>query len=304
MANMVKKENFYSRFPRPFGLTALAIAYRKDKTNENKQALFNYIIHNWILSNGKFGNVSMDVNTLARTTGMTIEYIQTYMRDQILTSQIWQPEHQQELINGLLGQQLSWALEDRMEINQQLEILKASQGGHYTPFISSEMNKALKLRLESSNSLQQVIRTFTGGSTTNIFAQFNQQNNIQNNQGISREEAMELISEHEKFLENKSDQAKYLEQAYDLKQLPQIVANEDIQDTDGSAFNVNRQELNEITDDYKGAIEMSSKERHEMRREIEMNIDPDEEDPEFDSYEEIIKEEPETERSIAESYLS
>ena len=49
---------------------------------------------------------------------------------------------------------------------------------------------------------------------------------------------------------------------------------------------------------------MSSKERHEMRREIEMNIDPDEEDPEFDSYEEVIKEEPETERSIAESYLS
>ena len=304
MANMVKKENSSSRFPRPFGLTALSIAYRKDKTTENKQALFNYIIHSWILSNGKFGNISMDVNTLARTTGMTIEYIQTYMRDQILTSQIWQPEHQQELINGLLGQQLSWALEDRMEINQQLEILKLSQGGNYRPFISAEMNKALKLRLESSASLQQVIRTFTGGSTTNIFAQFNQQNNVQNNQGISREEAMELISEHEKFLESKSDQAKYLEQAYDLKQLPQIVANEDMQDTDGSAFNVNRQELNEITDDYKGAIEMSSKERHAMRREIEMNIDPDEEDPEFDSYEEVIREESEHEPSIAESYLT
>ena len=303
MANMVKKENQFSRFPRPFGLTALAIAYRKDKTTENKQALFNYIIHSWILSNGKFGNVSMDVNTLARTTGMTIEYIQTYMRDQILTSKIWQPEHQQELINGLLGQQLSWALEDRMEINQQLEILKISQGGHYTPFISAEMNKVLKLRLESSTSLQQVIRTFTGGSTTNIFAQFNQQNNVQNNQGISREEAMELISEHEKFLDNKSDQAKYLEQAYDLKQLPKIVANEDMQDTDGSSFNVNRQELNEITDDYKGAIEMSSKERHAMRREIEMNIDPDEEDPEFDSYEEVIEEEPKHEQSIAEQFL-
>ena len=302
MADLVKRENPSSRFPRPFGLTALAIAYRKDKTTENKQALFNYIIHNWILSNGKFGNVSMDVNTLARTTGMTIEYIQTYMRDQILTSKIWQPEHQQDLINGLLGQQLSWALEDRMEINQQLEILKASQGGHYTPFISAEMNKALKLRLESSTSLQQVIRTFTGGSTTNIFAQFNQQNNVQNN-GISREEAMELITEHEKFLDDKNEQAKYLEQAYDLKQLPQIVANEDMQDTDGSAFNVNRQELNEITDDYKGAIEVSSKERHAMRREIEMNIDPDEEDPEFDSYDEIMGEEPEP-TSIAESYLT
>lgn len=300
---MLEKENVV-RFPRPMGLTTLAVQYRKDKTLENKQALFNYVIHNWILSNGKFGNVSMDVNTLARTTGMTIEYIQTYMRDQILTSKIWEPEHQQELINGLLGQQLSWALEDRMEINQQLEILKASQGGHYTPFISAEMNKALKLRLESSSSLQQVIRTFTGGSTTNIFNQFNQQNNLHAEQGISREEAMELITEHEKFLDDKSDQAKYLEQAYDLKQLPQIVANEDVEATDGAAFNVNRQELNEITDDYKGAIEMSSKERHAMRREIEMNIDPDEEDPEFESYEDITEDVPDDKAFlIAESYL-
>ena len=40
-----------------------------------------------------------------------------------------------------------------------------------------------------------------------------------------------------------------------------------------------------------------------MRREIEMNIDPDEEDPEFDSYDEIMGEEPEP-TSIAESYLT
>ena len=37
-----------------------------------------------------------------------------------------------------------------------------------------------------------------------------------------------------------------------------------------------------------------------MRREIEMNIDPDEEDPEFDSFEELTEDEPE---SIAEHFL-
>lgn len=287
------------RFPRPLGTTALAIQYQKDKTDESKKALFNYVIHNWILNNGRFGNTSMDVNTLAKTLCISIEYIQTYMRDQILTSKIWQPELQQDLINGLLGQQLSWALEDRMEINQQVDILKASQNGHYTPFISAELNKALKLRLDTSASLQQVIRTFTGGSTTNIF-NLNQQNNVQQNNYISRDEAMELISENSGFLENKSDQAKYLEQAYDIKSLPPIVANEDVE-SDTSTFNVNRQELNEITDDYKGAIEASSKTRHEMRREIEMNIDPDEEDPEFIDYTEEV-EEPEAE-SITEQFL-
>ena len=145
---MAKRENQF-RFPRPLGTTALAIQYQQDKKEESKNALFNYIIHQWILNNGKFGSMPMDVNTLAKTLSISIEYIQIYMRDHILTSKIWQPEIQQELINGLLGQQLSWALEDRMEVNQQVEILKASQNGHYTPFISAELNKALKLRLDT-----------------------------------------------------------------------------------------------------------------------------------------------------------
>lgn len=268
------------------GTTALAIQYQQNKSKENQEALYNYIIHNWILSNGKFGNIPMDINTLARILGITIEYIQIYMRDHILTSKIWQPEIQQDLINGLLGQQLSWALEDRMEVMQQVEILKLSQNGHYTPFISAELNKALKLRLETSASLQQVIRTFTGGSTTNIF-NLNQQNNVQQTNYISRDEAMELITESQAFLQDKSEQAKYLEGNYDIKSLPSVVANEDT-DNDGSTFNVNRQELDEITQDYKGAIESSSKARHEMRREIEMRIDQNSEDPEFDYYEEEV----------------
>lgn len=296
---MEKRENI-SRFPRPVGTTALAIQYQQNKSKENQEALYNYIIHNWILSNGKFGNIPMDINTLARTLGITIEYIQLYMRDHILTSKIWQPEIQQDLINGLLGQQLAWALEDRMEVMQQVDILKSSQNGHYTPFISAELNKALKLRLETSASLQQVIRTFTGGSTTNIF-NLSQQNNVQQNNYISREEAMELITENSGYLEDKSDQAKYLEQAYDLKQLPSVIANED-SDNDGSTFNVNRQELDEITQDYKGAIESSSKARHEMRREIEMRIDPNAEDPEFDTYEEEIPDPDQI--SISEQFLT
>ena len=288
------------RFPRPLGTTALAIQYQSNKTDENRQALYNYIIHNWILNNGRFGNIPMDINTLSRTLHISSEYIQLYMRDHILSSKIWDPEIQQELVNGLLGQQLSWALEDRMEVNQQIQILKQSQGDHYTPFISAELNKALKLRLDTSASLQQIVRSLTGGGTTNIFMQQNNNTQVQNN-FIGRDEAIELISENSGFLEDKSDQAKFLEQAYDLKQLPQVVANTDNNDNYGQSFNVNRQELNEITDDYKGAIALSSKERHDMRREIEMNIDPDEEDPEFPSYEEITDD---NHKSISESFLN
>lgn len=122
------------------------------------------------------------------------------MRDRLLSSRIWDKDKQEELLNALLGEQLAWALEDRMEISHQLQILRDSQGGKYTPFISAEVNKTLKLKLESSTSLQSIIRNLTGSNTTNIFNQFNQQNNLNAENTISIEEARTIVLESQRYL--------------------------------------------------------------------------------------------------------
>lgn len=273
------------RFPRPLGTTSLAIEYSLTPSDENRFRLYNHVIHQWLLSNGKFGGKYMDVNTLSKITGIPTDYIQCFMRDQVMNSKIWDKDKQEELINGLLGQTLAWALEDRLAIKSQVDLLRQSQNGHYTPFVSAELNKAMKMMLDSSTGLQSVIRTFMGGGTTNIFNMFNQQNNVDNHQenGISLEEAKQLILESNVVLNDKSKEARFLETKYDLMALPEVVATkqEGIDNEDyGESFNVNQTELKEVTDDYKASIEASSKDRHEMRREIEQNIDPDEEDPE------------------------
>ena len=273
------------RFPRPLGTTSLAIEYSLTPSDENRFRLYNHVIHQWLLSNGKFGGKYMDVNTLSKITGIPTDYIQCFMRDQVMNSKIWDKDKQEELINGLLGQTLAWALEDRLAIKSQVDLLRQSQNGHYTPFVSAELNKAMKMMLDSSTGLQSVIRTFMGGGTTNIFNMFNQQNNVDNHQenGISLEEAKQLILESNVVLNDKSKEARFLETKYDLMALPEVVATkqEGIDNEDyGGSFNINQTELKEVTDDYKASIEASSKDRHEMRREIEQNIDPDEEDPE------------------------
>lgn len=273
------------RFPRPLGTTSLAIEYSLTPSDENRFRLYNHVIHQWLLSNGKFGGKYMDVNTLSKITGIPTDYIQCFMRDQVMNSKIWDKDKQEELINGLLGQTLAWALEDRLAIKSQVDLLRQSQNGHYTPFVSAELNKAMKMMLDSSTGLQSVIRTFMGGGTTNIFNMFNQQNNVDNHQenGISLEEAKQLILESNVVLNDKSKEARFLETKYDLMALPEVVATkqEGIDNEDyGGSFNVNQTELKEVTDDYKASIEASSKDRHEMRREIEQNIEPDEEDPE------------------------
>lgn len=273
------------RFPRPLGTTSLAIEYSLTPSDENRFRLYNHVIHQWLLSNGKFGGKYMDVNTLSQITGIPTDYIQCFMRDQVMNSKIWDKDKQEELINGLLGQTLAWALEDRLAIKSQVDLLRQSQNGHYTPFVSAELNKAMKMMLDSSTGLQSVIRTFMGGGTTNIFNMFNQQNNVDNHHenGISLDEAKQLILESNVVLNDKSKEARFLETKYDLMALPEVVATkqEGIDNEDyGGSFNVNQTELKEVTDDYKASIEASSKDRHEMRREIEQNIDPDEEDPE------------------------
>ena len=272
-------------FPRTLRSTSLAIDYSLTPSDENRFRLYNHVIHQWLLSNGKFGGKYMDVNTLSQVTGIPTDYIQCFMRDQVMNSKIWDKDKQEELLNGLLGQTLAWALEDRLAIKAQVDLLRQSQNGHYTPFVSAELNKAMKMMLDSSTGLQSVIRTFMGGGTTNIFNMFNQQNNVDNHQenGISLEAAKQLILESNVVLNDKSKEARFLETKYDLMALPEVVATkqEGIDKEDyGGSFNINQTELKEVTDDYKASIEASSKDRHEMRREIEQNIDPDEEDPE------------------------
>lgn len=299
---MSEKENKMVRFPRPMGTTAMALEYQKNPNDELLIKIHNYIINQWLMGNGVLCGITYDINTFSYRMGIDINYIRVFMRDRLLSSRIWDKEKAEDLLQALMGEQLAWALEDRMEIAHQVNILRESQGGQYVPFISAELGKALKLKLESSTSLQSIVRNLTGGSTTNIFAQFNQQNNVTQQNAITVEEARQIVLESQRVLD-KPEEAKLLEDRYDIKSLPEVVATkQEGVDTSKEGLNLNKAELMQITDDYKGAMSSFSKEHHELRREIKMRIDPDEEDPELYQYEDFEKEEKEN-GSFASQFL-
>lgn len=299
------KDNI-KRFPRPMGTTAMAAEYQKSQNLEDLQKVYNYIINHWLMGNGMLCGIMYDINTFSTKTGIDINYIRVFMRDRLLQSKLWDKERQEEMLQALLGEQVAWALEDRMEISHQVNILRESQGGHYTPFISAELNKALKMKLDSSTSLQSIIRTFMGGGTTNIFNQFGdtQNNQLNQNQGISIDEARKIILESQKIMD-KPQEAKLLADHYDLSSLPEVVATkQEGIDTTKEGLTLNTAEMRQITDDYKGAMELSSREHHELRREIEANIDPKDPDPEIDMYLDEEQYEEKEPTSIAEQFLN
>lgn len=299
----MEKEKDTKRFPRPLGLTAMMKEYNATQDPSLLSKAQDYLINQWLMGNGVICGVMYDINLLSQKLGLDINYIRMYMRDRLLNSKIWDKDRQEEMVTGLLGEQLAWAMEDRMEVSHQVQVLREAQGGKYTPFISAELNKALKLKLDSSNSLQTIVRNLIGGSTTNIFQQFNQQNiQTADSQFISIDEARELIQEQQQVLP-KSEEAKLLEAKYDIHSLPEVVATkQEGVDTTKEGLSLNKTELNIITDDYKGAMASSSREHHEMRREIEQNIDPDEPDPELDIYYTEYEEEDE-DNNISEQFL-
>lgn len=284
------------------GVTAMALEYQKNPNDTLLVNIHNYLINQWLMGNGVLCGITYDINTFSYRMGIDINYIRIFMRDRLLSSRIWDKEKSEDLLQALMGEQLAWVLEDRMEIAHQVNVLRESQGGKYMPFISAELGKALKLKLESSTSLQSIVRNITGGSTTNIFAQFNQNNVNQPQNTISIDEARQIVLESQKILD-KTEEAKLLEERYDIASLPEVVATkQEGVDTSKEGLNLNKAELAQITDDYKGAMELFPDEHHEIRREIEMRIDPDEEDPELYQYEDFEEEEKE-DGSFASQFL-
>lgn len=246
-----------ARMPRLIGITSLLISYHKTNDMELMNKARSFIINEWIISNGLLCNKSYSLNELSKFLKVEPTYIQSIIRDRIISSPIWVKEKNEEILNGLIGEQISWAFSDRMEIQQQLALLKNSQKGKYAPFISGEVNKALKLSIESSTSLQSLIRNFYGNSSITI----NQQQNIVHNESLTKEDALKLISENTKD----HNDLQYLEGNYDLKSLPSVNANDqEGVDTSKEALNSTSSELSQITDDYN--IHLDKTNRHSLRR--------------------------------------
>lgn len=300
------------RIPRPLGVTQLLNEYSKIEDPSDKEKALNKVrdllLNHWFLNNGSICGNFYSLNSLSIFLGVDISYIQDYIKDKVINNKIWNPENQDSILKGMVGQQLSWAMEERMIIGHQLDILSKSQGNKYTPFVSAEVNKTIKLLLESSTSFQSLFRLLTGGNSniTNVFTQINQQNNQVNNV-VSYDEVLNIIEESNKkdtdgkLLGDNNMNAKFIEDHYNIDDLPKVVASEQQGvDTSKEGLNISKNELNLIADNYKGAIEVSDTEfseiqeeidkrfHHEHRRQEELGEDLDADDPECSIYDEPI----------------
>lgn len=278
----MKEQKIVPRFPRGMGVTQLALQANAGD-DEALKNLTKFIIHTWIVNNGKLWARVYSVNELADFLKCEPAIIQMQMKQTFLDNGLFDRSKMNEIADSLMGACISWALEDRMEVSQQVQILRDSQGGRYAPFITSEVNKALGLKQQSTTSLQSLVRAVTGGGTVNIFAQQNNQfnNGAQEEQTLTRDEAMEMI---QRELADKGGikEIEYVENQYDFKELPVVVATkQDGNIGEKEGLTLKNGELDSVTGDYHGALKVFDEDHHQIRREIEEGIAYEEVDPEI-----------------------
>lgn len=278
----MKEQKIVPRFPRGMGVTQLALQANAGDDEAFKN-LTKLIIHIWIVNNGKLWAKVYSVNELADFLKCEPAIIQMQMKQTFLDNGLFDRSKMNEIADSLMGACISWALEDRMEVSQQVQILRDSQGGRYAPFITSEVNKALGLKQQSTTSLQSLVRAVTGGGTVNIFAQQNNQfnNGAQEEQTLTRDEAMEMI---QRELADKGGikEIEYVENQYDFKELPVVVATkQDGNIGEKEVLTLKNGELDSVTGDYHGALKVFDEDHHQIRREIEEGIAYEEVDPEI-----------------------
>lgn len=280
----MKEQKIVPRFPRGMGVTQLALQANAGD-DEALKNLTKFIIHTWIVNNGKLWAKVYSVNELADFLKCEPAIIQMQMKQTFLDNGLFDRSKMNEIADSLMGACISWALEDRMEVSQQVQILRDSQGGRYAPFITSEVNKALGLKQQSTTSLQSLVRAVTGGGTVNIFAQQNNQfnNGAQEEQTLTRDEAMEMI-QRELADRGGIKEIEYVENQYDFKELPVVVATkQDGNRGDKEGLTLKNGELDSVTGDYHGALKVFDEDHHQIRREIEEGIAYEEVDPELEN---------------------
>lgn len=190
-----------NRLSRPQGSTFLSLRYQETQTEEDKQNLFKQAVAAYTLQGFMWNNKPCTINQLSQILRIPTQEILTHISElgqnmgSLATS-----ENIENTLKSIVTLGTTWAIQDRGLVTQQLNQLLTSQDGKYKPFISAEVNKALKLILESNKNLLDTYKTFftSTNNVTNILNVVNKPNKEQEQEYLSPDEALLLIQEAEK----------------------------------------------------------------------------------------------------------
>lgn len=269
------------RIPRPKGYTELRHISHISNNDIDIRNTIQHLLRHYINTGFTYCGIQLDVEQLAHLTGIDNDMIMdAILESGKVTYEQLGDEASGDILRVLIGLSLKGTLSDHQRALRQYSILAAAQGDKYVPFVSGEVNRALKLTLESTAAITNLYKTITGsgGLTVNV----NQQNNMahQENNYLTTQKALELMESNAELkapLLQDPEALKGLAEHHGLEDMPEVRARKQTSyDTGKEGLN-----LKKIATVFDGLVnDVDKKERlkaqelsHIDRRAQELNID-------------------------------
>lgn len=193
------KEKTIRRMPRIQGLTYLSLTFQREKTEQAKEDIYRHVTTQYTIQGFRLNRISLSLHQFSAYAQIPLNRVMYYINNVASNMNSMQdPSNIQDLMKSIITLSTTWAIQDKGMIMGQIELLSKAQGNKYKPFISSELNKAMKLSLESNKNIMEAYKSFfnSNQSTTNIL-NITQPKQDKDNNFISPDQALQLIRDNE-----------------------------------------------------------------------------------------------------------
>lgn len=190
------------RIPRPLGTTYQSIQLNQEKEETKKRTYLKQIqrrmieqyVANGLRLNGQQIPIAQFASFLKLTT---IELIKAMNEEMNKVSKFFDSDEGRQLARVAFLGAIFEAQETMAISKSQTQLLLASQGQEYVPFLSSSVNQAIANQITAQKPMLELIKLLLDGGSkeTNILIQ-NTQNNQSNNQFITPDMAVKMLTEH------------------------------------------------------------------------------------------------------------
>ena len=183
------------RISRPRHITNLALNYQKTKDQNLLRQLLQTLLSQYVTNGFQLNGSPLSLQDISFRYNVPIDMVYQEIKSisQTVTGFI-NTENLLTAHEGLLAMTLESVIRDKGLAAAQMNRLLGSQGDTYKPFISAEVNQAIKTTLQATKNLIDLSNSFIPKNTelVNIIAESKQANQL------SVQEASELIREGQK----------------------------------------------------------------------------------------------------------
>lgn len=217
------------RVPRPKGytiaITTIHNTINKEKKLRQLERIKELTIEQWTLNSYQVNNETYSISKMAEYLGMGIEVVMQVMNKVLLkVANIFDNQEDTnqrgQFARAQIFRSIFLSLENEALSKAQAELLIREQDGHYKPFLTSEVNRALGNLTQAQKPILDLLKLITDKDPTLLTGKLPENQN-ESVKYISTEQAIKLVRDNSaSVIDNPQDTAAYL----DFTDLPNVDA--------------------------------------------------------------------------------